>query len=627
MFRVMAGMRGVRRWMFVLALASIHGAAHAACSALPSQAPGFGEGAAEPLSERVYQAQDLEYARVVAEFDHWLERNPSDSVAAVERCRFIDLFASSEEHEIEQASEAAQVCRESLSSGPLSASTAARIFLWESTWGDDAIRQGEAMLADHAPWDRRQLRQIHETLAQQYASEDVVKAGEHALIAVNLDANSSSRLQAAEHLVRIGARARGVAMLKDMPVANWNQWNLTAAVRTLLDVGEPREAAALIRLRTDLIIGAAERARLARALVEVGEPLQAQALMDTLVNEPDTPGAGAIAKELFAFRLAHGSQAEAVAAYRKLRDAGYVADPFARARLRLLLEYPAAPWSAADLLGVAALGGCLIFFALLPLVVVAPLHYWSLFRRVRGRGRAGDVASWNLGHLWYVLAVVCVAAFAVTYLFSYDAFESLVFQHPLRTRSIADDRDLGRALLCMEVLALIGLLPLMMRAGARRHLVGDWPFGKSLAAGVGTSFALLMGAGILNAINRPGLALGGDTIRAMQGLYALYGSLGLLVTASLLTPIVEEFVFRGVFLQVAARDSYFWVAAILQSCIFIALHDQAGAYLFLFALAMAASWLAWRSKGLAAPIMLHVTNNVMASLAIMGVTRAVAAVP
>jgi membrane protease YdiL (CAAX protease family) len=136
-----------------------------------------------------------------------------------------------------------------------------------------------------------------------------------------------------------------------------------------------------------------------------------------------------------------------------------------------------------------------------------------------------------------------------------------------------------------------------------------------------------MGSGAVKTLSTSGIALGGDTIRGLQGIYAMYGTLGLLLTSALVAPVVEEYVFRGVFLQVTARYAKVWMAAVLQAGVFVVLHDQAGVQGYLLVMALLAAVLAWRSGGLVAPIALHATNNLMVSLAIMGVTRSVSVVP
>lgn len=611
-------MRALRRLLVAIALT--------ATTAVESADLVFGQGAHEELSQRVNHAQNLEYARILASFDDHLRRNPNDEIAAIERCRFIDVFADSESSENEQAIADSEACHESIASGPLSSTRNAQLFTWESEWGEEGIAKGNALLTKSGPWNREQLTKLHESLSLRYRNVDVLKSGDHALNAVNLDPSSSTRLFAAQHLFRIGARAQAVDMIQAMPADQWQAWTLRTALGTLLDMGEPRRALDLLQTHSEFKVDAATRARLAAALHSAGSSEEAQKLMQAIALEPSAGlGGQATRREIFEFQLGNGSEADAVNAYRALRESGYDADPYGHFRLSLLVRHPTAPWRADEWLGIGALACFLLLLALLPLIVIAPMHYWSLMCRVRGKGDETMDQSWGFGHLWYALGVLSVAGGIATYLFAYDQFHDWFgFAHG--SSPIVDDRELGRAYACAQLLTFLGLLPLVLRKGLKARLLGTWSFAQSVCTGIGVAFLLLMVAAVLNVVTKPAIALGGDTIRAMQGIYGLYGAGGLLLVTSVAAPLLEEFVFRGIFLRTAMRHVRFWIAAGLQAIVFVALHDQVGAFSPLLALAVAAAWLAWRSGGLVAPIALHVTNNVMAALAIMGVTRSLSAV-
>jgi len=60
-------------------------------------------------------------------------------------------------------------------------------------------------------------------------------------------------------------------------------------------------------------------------------------------------------------------------------------------------------------------------------------------------------------------------------------------------------------------------------------------------------------------------------VRSLQGVYSVYGFLGLFGCGALLVPSIEEFVFRGVLLRSAARHIHFWASAVVQSLIFVAI--------------------------------------------------------
>ena len=82
-------------------------------------------------------------------------------------------------------------------------------------------------------------------------------------------------------------------------------------------------------------------------------------------------------------------------------------------------------------------------------------------------------------------------------------------------------------------------------------------------------------------------------------------------------PVGEEFLFRGLLLRACLRHVSFPVANGLQALLFAAMHFDLGAMPFLFAFGLAAGWLARRSGGLLAPMVMHAALNLVAGLLIM----------
>jgi membrane protease YdiL (CAAX protease family) len=620
-------------------LLAILGCACAATGlAAETSVPGeFSEGGHQALVKRVNAAQAGEYQRVLGEFTAYLDQHPGDAIASVERCRFIDVYAYSENQEIEAAADDAEHCAESLRNGPHTDSGAVKVYLWQQTWGEDSLEEGESLLKESSSWTAPQRTLLHEGLSARYRQTDLMKSGAHALAAVKLDPRSNLRLNAAEYLVRLGAKRRAVQTIETMPADQWQAWTLQTALTTLLGMGDTAAARRLVETHTEVDLDPTTRLKLARALIDAGETEAGRALVVHLVDDSPLPEhyGTQLERELFAFQRDHGGVEDAVRAYRKLRDTGFRADAFGRHRLSLSLSHLTAPWRLADLVGVGGFLLLLAFAAVLPVLVIAPVHYRSAVRRAGGFivPAPSHDSPWSLAQLWYALAAVLVGSSVTLYIFSYPEFEAafgMLLGLDGWLESLSDDRNLGRAVLWGEILSFVLLLPLLR--GTRLHtlLLGHWSVRRSVGAGVGIAFLFLIAAGItrlvLNA-SQAGLGLGTDTIRAMQGIHALYGPMALLGVMALLTPVVEELLFRGIFLRAAARHVSIWVAALAQAAVFTLWHEEVAAYPYLFAFALAAAWLAWRSGGLLAPITLHVVNNFLAALSILGLTRAINMAP
>jgi membrane protease YdiL (CAAX protease family) len=581
-----------------------------------------------PLIEQVDQAQNHEYETALASFDDFIGTHPTDVAARVERCRFIGHFAAAEDSAIESAYEQSDACIEALEHSKSADSAAVQLYLFEQKWGDAALKTGEALVKQSQKWTPEQRSQLHERLASLYSSSDVIKAGAHALSAIRLNPQSDVRLIAAEYLIRIGAKTAAIRTIDAMPRDKWTPWELASAVKLLVGMGAAQDANRLVESNSKVKLPPGTRVILARALFASGATDAARRMLTAAAKDADQAEATALTtlREMFELERDYGSTETATAAYRRLRDKGYSADPFGRHRVSLSLHRPAAPWKFKDTAGIGALLLALVACAMLPLVVVAPLHYRSVVKQLRGKfpEPASTSMPWSLKHLWYALGVLCVAGMATLYAMDYPAFHA-VLAVPLgiadQYELLASEQQLGNAMLVSTGLSIIALLPLLKGVNLRALFLGEWSVKRALLTGFGASFALYIANGIFRAATHTA-ALGTDTTRSLQGISTSYGPIVMLLFVAGVIPVMEEFVFRGVMLRTTARYYALWIAVILQAALFVVWHEDTSGYPFIFALALAAAWLARKSGGLLAPITLHATNNLIAGLSVLGATRA-----
>jgi membrane protease YdiL (CAAX protease family) len=106
-------------------------------------------------------------------------------------------------------------------------------------------------------------------------------------------------------------------------------------------------------------------------------------------------------------------------------------------------------------------------------------------------------------------------------------------------------------------------------------------------------------------------------------MHELYGLTVMLVVVAVLTPLAEEFIFRGALLQAFRGRVSFWFAALVQALAFVLMHEEWQSMPYLFVFALVCAWLARRSQGLLAPVVLHGVNNAIAALGVAGLTQAI----
>ena len=185
----------------------------------------------------------------------------------------------------------------------------------------------------------------------------------------------------------------------------------------------------------------------------------------------------------------------------------------------------------------------------------------------------------------------------------------------------ANAEQLSRIAVVESFLTLLLLLPLVRLAPTvePRWWGASWPVARSVAAGVIAGLALRLPALLV-------LATHGEFVasQAQQPLWQLltslreqYGPLSAFWLLVVFAPVVEEFVFRGVLLKAFAAHLRFGWANVVQAALFSLMHMDLRAAPGLFLLALTAGWLARRSGGLLAPMVLHAVFNIVVSAVLL----------
>ena len=128
------------------------------------------------------------------------------------------------------------------------------------------------------------------------------------------------------------------------------------------------------------------------------------------------------------------------------------------------------------------------------------------------------------------------------------------------------------------------------------------------------------GSGFMTLVHKA--FIGGDSstlqTRTVEALitnsWSEYGFLATWLCIGVLTPIVEEAVFRGMLLGGMARHISVGWANLVQALLFATVHGAAPRFLVYFAMALAAGWMTRRYRSLLPAIALHALNNTVALL-------------
>jgi membrane protease YdiL (CAAX protease family) len=266
-----------------------------------------------------------------------------------------------------------------------------------------------------------------------------------------------------------------------------------------------------------------------------------------------------------------------------------------------------APMMLVVLAGLLVLGA----LALLPGLLLVPVHYRGLVRRMRGKPAVAPFEAIGLRHAWLGLALVLVVPSVVGLLVEPAAMLAL-----FGDEAVPAAAPLFRSML-WGTIAGLACLPLLMRGMDRRQLVGDraalraswrvllaWGFLVGLAIAL-AKFNQVTGNNASNAHV--------ETMQALaQGGVETGGPLMSLLLMALLVPIFEELTFRGLLLGGLARHISFGWANTLQAALFAVIHDDPPRIPFYFALGLLCGWLVKKTRSLGPAIALHVLNNALA---------------
>jgi hypothetical protein len=159
-----------------------------------------------------------------------------------------------------------------------------------------------------------------------------------------------------------------------------------------------------------------------------------------------------------------------------------------------------------------------------------------------------------------------------------------------------------------------------LRAHFARWWSTDWSIARCVLVGAGVAlifrlpmFAMMLAGTDMSTALRIDDALWQIIVEVDE----IYGAAAALFVLAVAAPVGEELVFRGLLLRAALRDVSFPLANVVQAALFAAVHFDLEAAPFLFLFGLTAGWLARRSGGLLAPIVMHAVLNFVAAVLVV----------
>ncbi|VVD96777.1 abortive infection protein [Pandoraea communis] len=555
----------------------------------------------DETSKQVDAASLTQYRQIVSDYTAAVRARPDDAALAMARCRFMQNFSWSDELRwAGQAQNDLEACQQNLKAR-FSEVPEVALYLLQGVYGKAAIAQGTALLPTAGRWPEKDRASLHAALSSAYqATQDTRNAGLQAVEAARLAPDTPVLLSAVRYLATTGRKDEAKRLLMNAPVPK-TPWVANSWINTAHDVLPGTTAREVLQRMQKAGLKVDPHAS-ARALLQAGDATGAQrALAASPQGANETP-------QNRALRLQVGLAAGDVKATEAALQASLEHEkgnlwPLSQSYGVLLTIEPAAAFRLVFLSLLATLVGSVLLVALSPGLLMFPVHYVGTVRARKGRPTAPLFDGIGLRHAWYGLAALCVITGIVPVL--------MVGQFTLR---VGNNMPLLEPRLAIAHAVTLGVIALALcatlwRFGWRQWLgTGKWKARWFIWPVILVALAAL--GGWLAARHGPA---GGQVPQWAEGIARGAAQLGgtwlALLLLAVAVPIVEEFVFRGCLLGGLTRHMSFFASNLWQAAIFAAVHVDARRFLFYLLIGLTAGWLAKKTRGLAAPIVLHAAIN------------------
>jgi uncharacterized protein len=554
--------------------------------------------------EFVVGQEENSYQQVLDLYREAQRKNPGDVSLLLAQCKFIERFAWSDDLSWGNvAGKDLDACRTALDKAFPSDPEAA-LYLLERRFGADAIAYGEPLVATSKGWSTAQRARLHAALSRGYAAiKNDNRAGQEAVMAVQLDPANDHLIDAMRYLARTG-RARDAGKLlaaAPIPATPWLEAiRINTAVEVLPGTGASDELHRAQRAGLKI-----DAYTMARVLQRGGDSTAAEAILTagTASHKFESPQNQQLRLDV-AFDVGNAKIAADIIRdqYQKTGKAMPLAYAYAH-----LLDLNPAIAARTDLLPIAiGLLGMLALYLAWPGLLMFPVHYRGTVRQRTGQVSTPLFARIGLRHAWWGLGVFSMALYLVTIFRMGTAALSLTGSGVVR---IDASNRIAISHLWTLFFSALGLAAVGRLIGWREWIgSGRWKLTWMWVPVAAYGIYLL--PHLLPRHNVPqGFAPNSWTVNLTHGAIALGGIPLALLVLSVFVPVIEELVFRGCLLGGLSRHISFRWANALQAAVFAGMHEDKSHFTYLFVLGLIAGWLARKTKGLSMPILLHAINN------------------
>jgi len=556
-------------------------------------------------------SNEITYKDILAQFDAFITNNPDDMTSVIEKCSFIKVYSYSESGLVyfDTLEQDTNDCESQISQF---AEESPEIIMYKlsSKWNDEALEVfHEAEISSLQDWSIENKTRIYSMMDTrkvwktppnyEYANRGFVETKNpmFAIGAANYQFDNGNRNQAIEILQNYQPKSQDniIELVK-----LYLKLGLTEDASKTFELIESKENiqnSLLFKLKTSTDIQY-------QPTIEEFESIQA------LWNFEET------FQDLYNHSIHHKNYkvAHSIYQFRSLKDFWY--DPFSYSKFKLYQQSNKWSFNINDLYSLLMWLAVILGSILAMFLIIAPIHYRGLYRRVHNKPQLNSMTNWNLKHALFLGSIFILVDIVLSIIFQYQSIFTMFFSDAEIEFDITS--GLPSKMYFYYSFLILGFGLLIFKPGKDLFKITVPDLLKSILIAFGVFIVLkiiVVASGFFYKLNSLTAEIN-FTRQTILDLKNTYGTLTLYLTIALLTPLVEEYLFRGVFLNSFTKHISFGWANTIQASLFALIHENTQFFLYYLIVGLIAGFLVKKQKHIYGALALHIINNALAVAAI-----------
>jgi membrane protease YdiL (CAAX protease family) len=559
------------------------------------------------MLEQVGKSYQQIYQDIINRFNETIKDNPDISINLIEKCKFIDSFAYAESDLLyfDNLSEDSEQCKAQIEK--LQEADPERIlYHLSNNWGDDMKEIYASVQTDGMDnWSNKQKILFYQILNNnskwqqdsdhKYAYEGYTKTADPQFI-----------LGSAQYLYISAQEAQAIELLTDFQ--SKNQEDQFELIELYINLG-------LLEKTTQLYEAIEGKDQINDTLllkihstIDNNYKLDEEKLstIQAAWNGQDN------IKSLIALAGKQKKYTLAQDIYHSWTTTDFWQDPFKYHKFKLYQKSHLWQTDIQDFYAILMWVSVILACILLLLIILVPIHYRGLYRRVHQKPAYQSLTQWTLKHALFLGTVFILIDIFLLLIYQYDYFFSLFFGDD--TVAEPNINGLHAKMYFFHALVFTLLATLVFKAGRSLFKVSGKELLNSMLLSVGVFILFkIVVVTVLYSSKVSTLGAATDSITmVLTDIKANYGLLLTYLSIALLTPIMEEYLFRGVLLNSFTKHISFAWANIIQAALFALIHDNPEVYFHHFLFGLIVGYFVKKQKHIYGAIAFHSINNALA---------------